>query len=140
MNTEISRDVIMDLLPVYLSGEASADTRTLIDTYMKQNPEFARTIRTESKVVFPRLDGSSLTEDREMAALRRTKRLLHRRAWHLGLAILFSGLAFSFQFGPEGIKWTWQESPPLAVASGIIGIVFWILYFRSRRDLRGTGV
>ena len=37
----ISRDVVKDLIPVYLSGDASADTRTLVESYLKTDPELA---------------------------------------------------------------------------------------------------
>ena len=43
----VTREVILDLLPVYLSGEASPDTRSLIEEYMKQDPELAQRIRLQ---------------------------------------------------------------------------------------------
>ena len=43
----ITREIILDLLPVYLSGEASPATRSLVEEYMKQDPELARRIRLQ---------------------------------------------------------------------------------------------
>src|SRR4029077_7540453 len=37
----ITRDVINDLWPVYAAGEASADTRLLVEEFLRQNPEVA---------------------------------------------------------------------------------------------------
>ena len=38
---EITRNVIEDLLPLYLADEASADTRMLVGEYLKTDPELA---------------------------------------------------------------------------------------------------
>jgi len=41
----VTREIILDLLPVYLSGEASPATRSLVEEYMKRDPELAQRIR-----------------------------------------------------------------------------------------------
>jgi predicted anti-sigma-YlaC factor YlaD len=46
----VTRDVITDLLPVYFSGEASEDTKRLMEEYFRENPEFERIAR---KAVMP---------------------------------------------------------------------------------------
>jgi hypothetical protein len=43
--TEVTRDVISDLLPVYFSGEASEQTRRFVDAYFERDSEFARMAR-----------------------------------------------------------------------------------------------
>ncbi|MGC2091389.1 MAG: hypothetical protein WA638_18355, partial [Candidatus Acidiferrales bacterium] len=42
----ISREVVTDLLPVYFSGEASADTRSLVEDYFRGDPDFERVARS----------------------------------------------------------------------------------------------
>ena len=37
----VTAEIITDLLPVYLSGEASEDTRALVEAYFRDHPEFA---------------------------------------------------------------------------------------------------
>ena len=39
---EITRDVILDLLPLYLADEVSADTRALVKKYLETDSELAR--------------------------------------------------------------------------------------------------
>ena len=39
---EITRNVILDLLPLYLAGETSVDTAALVENYLKTDPELAR--------------------------------------------------------------------------------------------------
>jgi heme/copper-type cytochrome/quinol oxidase subunit 4 len=41
----VTRDVMNDLLPLYFSGEASADTRVLVEEYFREHPEFEREAR-----------------------------------------------------------------------------------------------
>ena len=38
----VTRDVILDLLPLYFAGQVSADTKTLVDEFLQTDPDFAR--------------------------------------------------------------------------------------------------
>ena len=40
----VTREVILDLLPVYLAGEASPATRALVEEYMEQDQELAQRV------------------------------------------------------------------------------------------------
>src|SRR5215831_16890442 len=42
----VTREVVTDLLPVYFSGEASRDTKVLVEDYFRQHPDFERIART----------------------------------------------------------------------------------------------
>lgn len=53
----ITRDVIYDLLPGYFAGEASADTRALIDEFLMTDPEFARMTARFRRLFEERLSG-----------------------------------------------------------------------------------
>ena len=50
MKVEISHDVILDLLPLYLAGEVSADTNTLVKHYLEANPELAETAQEMARI------------------------------------------------------------------------------------------
>jgi len=49
MKEEITHDVILDLLPLYLAGEVSADTTALVKKYLEANPELAETAKEMAK-------------------------------------------------------------------------------------------
>lgn len=51
----VTREVILDLLPVYLAGEASPATRTLVEEYLKQDAELAQRIRVQWADSFAKL-------------------------------------------------------------------------------------
>ena len=38
----ITREVVTDLLPIYFAGEASGDTKVLVEDYFRQDPDFER--------------------------------------------------------------------------------------------------
>lgn len=39
--TEVSKNVIMDLMPLYLAGEASEESAALVQQYVESSPEMA---------------------------------------------------------------------------------------------------
>jgi len=140
MNAAITRDVITDLLPAYLSGEATADTRSLIENYLKSDPEFAAQVKQQSKTIFRATPAPQPGRDRELEALRKTKRLLRRRGWFMGWAIFFTCFSISFHFGPDGFDWTMLEMPAVGILCAVLSLGFWIAYFRSRSRLKPAGV
>ena len=54
----ISREVVKDLIPVYLAGDASADTRTLVESYLKTDPELANDVKAARELDLAQCDGS----------------------------------------------------------------------------------
>ncbi len=59
----VTREVILDLLPVYLSGEASPATRALVEEFMKQDSELAQRIRLQGAENFAKVAPSALPPD-----------------------------------------------------------------------------
>ena len=45
---KVTQNVIHDLLPVYLAGEASADTAVLVEEFLRLDPDLARTVVAET--------------------------------------------------------------------------------------------
>jgi anti-sigma factor RsiW len=75
---EVTRNVIMDLLPLYLADEASPDTRALVAKHLESDPELARAARE--------LAGSGarevpvpLAKEAALQALLEARRLQYRR-------------------------------------------------------------
>lgn len=44
MKTEITRDVVSDLWPLYRAGEASRDSKALVDEFLAEDSDFASTL------------------------------------------------------------------------------------------------
>jgi anti-sigma factor RsiW len=118
----ITRPVILDLWPAYVSGEASAETRALVDEYLRTDPEFARQLRDN-----PLGDASPppLPPDIEVNAFARARRQLRGFPWLLQLAILFS----AFAFGRIVSDTSWDVSPRNFIITAAIAVCFWIAFF-----------
>ncbi|HEY43285.1 MAG TPA: hypothetical protein G4O11_04805 [Anaerolineae bacterium] len=76
---EITRDVILDLLPLYLADEVSADTRALVEKYLETDPELAKIAKQSDTMELSEDIPIPLTEEDKMEAYREAKRLLFRR-------------------------------------------------------------
>jgi hypothetical protein len=76
---DITRDVILDLMPLYLADEVSRDTRALIEDYLKKDPELAEIARRKSDAAFPLNGEMPLTKEDKMQAYLEAKRLMFRR-------------------------------------------------------------
>lgn len=140
---KITREVITDLLPAYLSKEASADTCVLIEEFFKQDPEFAA-LAKEKKIeeLLGKLPITPLPKDHELETLIRTKNTLKWRAHWMGLAILFTLLPLSSVFSSNWhLKWIMlRDAPYAAQIFSILAVIFWIQYFRTRHKLRSSGI
>jgi hypothetical protein len=130
----VTRDVISDLWPVYEAGEASADTRALVDAFLRQDPEFAPLLHGRGEEVLLSRGVPKLPPDREAKALRRTKRLLHGWDWLLFVAILFS----CFAFGRIVADTSWDVSPVNFIVVASMAGAFWIAFFTRLIWVRKT--
>lgn len=86
----LAREVILDLLPAYLSGEASPATRALVEEHMKQDAELAQRVRILLTDTFTKAAPPVLPPELELRSLRRTQSLLSWQRWLFGLEVYFS--------------------------------------------------
>ena len=99
----LDRDVILDLFPVYLAGEASPATRPLVEDYLRKDTDLAAKLKLQWAENFSSaIPGASGLPELELRTLRRTRKLMTLRSWLLGLAIGFTATAFSFSFFNDG--------------------------------------
>jgi len=83
---EITKDVILDLLPLYLENEVSADARVLVEKYLESDPELAKIAKQFAAVELPQDIPVPLTKEDKMDAFEEAKRQLFRRT------IIWAGL------------------------------------------------
>ena len=87
---EITRDVILDLLPLYLADEVSADTRALVEKYLETDPELANIAEQSATIELPEDIPIPLAKDDKMEAYREAKRIMFRRIVILAVVISFA--------------------------------------------------
>jgi hypothetical protein len=137
----IIREVILDLLPVYLAGEASPATRALIEEYMEQDSELAQHIRVQWADNLSRITPAALPPDLELRSLRRTRALLGWLKWLFALGITFTAISLTSEisFADGRIKefhLLMRDFPGQFGSFAVLAIVCWVGYYSIRRRLR----
>ena len=71
---EINKNIILDLLPIYLSNEASRETGDLVEKYLAENEDIARIVQIQreslkisSKIPVP------LSRDHQITAYKKSR-------------------------------------------------------------------
>ena len=142
----VTREVINDLLPAYLCGEASADSRALVEEFLKNDPELARLVEQQKKEDSQKtelLKGADMnfSPGHDMRTLARTRAMLERRSWLFALALAFSLVPLSFTFDNNHITWMMlRDVPRMAIMYWATGIGFWIALWFTNRRLRTSGL
>ena len=72
---KITRNVILDLLPLYLANEVSADTKDLVKEYLETDSELANVAKQLASMEKPRGIPIPLTQDDKMKAFKKARRL-----------------------------------------------------------------
>lgn len=133
---KLEREVIVDLLPAYFSGEASAATRALVEDFFRENPDFEKSARSAAgpleslKAAPPRLD-----PEKEKMALERARLVTETRSSFFWLGVISTLMLFLFRIQNGKIIWiVWSDSAsgsrgPLFIA---MAVFFWVFYFYSR--------
>ena len=99
---KLEREVIIDLLPAYFSGEASAATRALVEDFFRENPDFEKSARSaagplESLKAAPSRLGAGLDPEKEKLALERARMVTETRTSFFWLAVLSTLMLFLFR-------------------------------------------
>jgi anti-sigma factor RsiW len=71
---DITRNVILDLLPLYVADEVSADTRALVEKYLETDPELANVAKQLEVMEKPRDIPVPLSQDDKMRTYRQARR------------------------------------------------------------------
>ena len=112
--TKPTRDVVVDLWPLYVSGEASADTRALIEAFLAGDREFAERLREQEGAGLAPLP-LALPADHERATLLRIQKRRARQSMVVNsLALLISAAMTAF--------YTWGMVPRWAATFATAGL------------------
>jgi anti-sigma factor RsiW len=135
---KITRDLISDLLPAYVSGEATADTRALVEEMSLNDPEIARLVESaRQERSDPMLQNPvSLPPNLERETVSRTRAMLYRRSWMLALALFFTVLPFTFAFQKSNLTFLVLRDQPAFRIFWVVAGFFWLDYVLLGRRLR----
>ncbi len=136
---KVTREVIYDLLPSYFAGDASDDTRALVEAYFETDPEFARMASRFHTIVGERQRPAAVVEARERDAFCSARAAVELPQKTRAMALGF-GFASLFSFGMAMLTWRgpmsgpWNPGVILGVCFAIGAVVTFALSFRVKPD------
>lgn len=140
----ITRDVVVDLLPLYVAGEASDDTRVLVEEFLGQDPELALLARQARLEPLATTGAPSpvVPPDVELRSFRRTHGLLRWQrltyAWALTFSFLSLSSAISFEGGHVRVRMLLLDLPDVFLPCVVLALSCWATYFFLRGRARVT--
>jgi cation transport ATPase len=130
----ISRNVIIDLLPLYLAEEASEDTRQLVEAYLATDPSIKKWVeQAQNPQLFEEIP-SALNKEHELKTLEKVKRYTQQRNLFMSMSFLFTGLLLAFRFDGNDITWFWNGTSA-ALPIFVLAFFSWIMFAHSVRKL-----
>ncbi len=119
---KITRDVLLDLLPMYVAGEASEDTRRLVEQYLDEDAELMRIASRMKAIRIPEAPRGAAANP-ELKAFARTKQLMFQRNLFLALAVMFT------VFLAVAMGFLLNTYPEAGAISFTLAAIFWIVYW-----------
>jgi hypothetical protein len=141
----VTDDVLNDLLTLYLAGEASADTRALIEERARREPAFAARLAAARDVdVAAALPAATapLASDAELKALTQTRQAIFLRTLFWAAGLFFTLLPLTFQGGEgRGVEFVFLGKHPGVVwAFWSVATASWVAYWLMNREVRKAGL
>ena len=134
----VTRDVIYDLLPVYAAGEASPDTKRIVDDFLREDIGLRELVNEEAIELLRRpvvLDAGV-----GKRALDDMKRLVRRQTWFHALALVFTLIPFSMIIEDGAVRFLMvRDSPGITAAYWLLAAMCWLGYFATKRKLGASG-
>jgi hypothetical protein len=137
----VTRDVVRDLLPTWLAGEASADSAALVEEWLRGDAPMAaeaEALRRAQASLSPAA-AAAPRPDLERTAIARVRRLLRLRTWLMAGGIFFSAMPFAFMVDDrQGMHFFMLRDAPLQAAVALcLGVACWIGLATVSRRRRG---
>ena len=102
----IPRNIILDLLPAYIAGEASKETRALVEEFAQNDSQIANLIRTTKLETDPISLKTVVPDDLELKTINQIRQSIRLKVWYVAFttaAILVAPLV-AMQFTDE-VNW-----------------------------------
>lgn len=131
---EVTRDIVIDLMPLYESGEASRDTRAVVEEFLRRDPALAKMTAPDVAVAAPALS------ELERRTIAKTRKTIRTRSWVLAMALLCTLLPFSFAFIDGRITFFMLRDVPGSALLLVAGAALWVMYARLGGSLRDNGL
>lgn len=131
MKEKIPQHVILDLLPLYLADEVSAETRNLIEEYLKTDPQLANLAKQAKQAPHLQEIPAPINKETEMEALKKVRKLMVQHNVFLALAVILTimmGISYIF-------LWDEPRGAQAPFVFGGMATLFWVAFFMVNRKI-----
>ena len=127
----VTREVVTDLLPIYFSGDASADTRVLVEDYFRQDPDFERIARSAATPLETLRTAAPIAAgpEKEKCDLESVRWRLQWRKVLLGVSLYLTLVPLSFYSHGHIVSPMVRTAPWEAALYWSLAVFFWYIYF-----------
>jgi hypothetical protein len=138
---KVTREVVTDLLPAYFSGEASRDTKALVEDYFRQDPDFERIARSGATPLETLRAPASIAAgaEKEKCDLESVRWRLQWRKVLFGVSLYLTLVPLSFYSHGHVVPPMVRSAPWEAAFYWSLAAFFWYLYF-AHLDRRAISV
>lgn len=137
----VTDDVLNDLMTLYLAGEASADTRALIEERARREPAFAAKLAAARAVDLAAAAPEAPPRDVELQSLTRTRRTLFLRNLFWATGLFFTLAPLTIHGDGDSVEFLiLGRHPGLMWAFWSIAAASWIACYVMGREVRRTGL
>jgi hypothetical protein len=137
----LTEDVMNDLLTLYLAGEASADTRALVEDRARRDPGFAARLAAARAVDLGAALPAGPGPDVELRALTQTRQAIFLRMLFFASAVFFTLLPLAFRGGAAGVEFLFLGKQPGVVwAFWSVAAASWVACWVMNREVRKAGL
>ncbi|HET8722565.1 MAG TPA: hypothetical protein VFM53_00065 [Anaeromyxobacteraceae bacterium] len=131
-----TRDVIRDLLPLYVAGEASPATVRLVDEALAGDPGLAAEAEVLRRADPSTVPGPARAPDHDRVALQRIREAVRERSVLLAAAIFLTLVPFSFYFAGGQLRFLMiRDAPSMAIAALVGAAGSWVGWFLLGRRI-----
>ena len=106
MKLEVTRDVVNDLWPLYRAGDASVDSRGLVEAYLAGDAAFASTLK-ESEMLSHVVPPVRLSPEGELRLLQDAQQRARTKLLMVAASIAMAGLLIAATFA--GALWVFMS-------------------------------
>jgi hypothetical protein len=85
---DITRDIVLDLLPLYIAGEVSDDTKIIVERFLETDPSLASMVEQATGIGFNEVP-IPLSQEEIMEGYKKANKMMVIRT--LGLAVVIAG-------------------------------------------------
>jgi hypothetical protein len=138
---KVTDDVMNDLLTLYLAGEASADTKALIESHARQHAAFASKLAVAGALSPIRVPHGGPPSDLELRTLTETRKFIFLRTVFCAGGILFTLLPLVFTVDERGVEFlVLGRHAGLMWSSWSVAVAAWTACYVMNRQVRRVGL